>query len=97
MAPPPLSGPALAIQKVVQGSQKFIHTIVFKTKSSYRKIQSKVCDQLPDNLSCPENENDNIPLLAWQEKLLCRNEIPECLMTMTRRPKQESKISKEDL
>lgn len=95
-APPPLAGPQLAIQRVVQGTQKITRAVRHKVKSSYFKLQSRVCHQLPDNLHCPEDENDDFVLLAWQEKLLCRNQIPECLLKKPRRPKADSMIRTEE-
>lgn len=96
MAPPaPIRGPRLVIQRLIQGTQKLVDTVAFKTKSSYRNVQKRVCDQLPENMTCPDDNNaasaEATPLLAWQEKLLCRKEIPECLMKMPR-PKPDSHV-----
>eukprot|EP00980_Cylindrotheca_fusiformis_P011681 scaffold2770_cov104-Cylindrotheca_fusiformis.AAC.2 len=93
MTPPaPTRGPRLVIQRIVQGSKKLADTVIHRTKTSYRKVQNKVCDQLPENMTCPgdgDEITDDMPMLAWQEKLLCRDQIPDCLMK-TPRPRPDS-------
>jgi hypothetical protein len=99
MVPPaPTNGPRLVAQRVVQGTRNLVRTVSHKAKAAYRTVEERVCDQLPDNLTCPDDEDsaESIPLLAWQEKLLCRNQIPDCLMKI-KRPKPDSNIPREEV
>jgi hypothetical protein len=66
----------LMIQRMVQGSQKVVSTVGKKTRTGYEKVQNNVCSRLPE-LTCSEE----LPVLAWQEHLLCRNKIPDCSQT----------------
>ena len=63
----------LMIQRMVQGSQKVAQKVGHKTKTGYAKVQSNVCTRIPE-LPCSEEP----PVLAWQERLLCRSLLPDC-------------------
>jgi hypothetical protein len=63
----------LVIQRVVQGSQKVVNTAGNRARTGYQKVQGTVCDKMPE-LSCSEE----LPVIAWQERLLCRHKIPDC-------------------
>mmetsp|Transcript_21832 Transcript_21832/g.53993 ORF Transcript_21832/g.53993 Transcript_21832/m.53993 type:complete len:279 (-) Transcript_21832:168-1004(-) len=80
----PKKGVRYAILRTVQTSRTLGQRIKQKGKAAYRRLQDRVCSGLPENLTCPNSDEDmhNVPLLAWQEKLLCRKQIPECLMKM---------------
>jgi hypothetical protein len=70
----PTSNPLqLVIQRIVRGSQEAAHSVAVKAKSGYDKVQANVCDELPE-IDC----SDEIPIIAWQQRLLCRDIIPEC-------------------
>ena len=70
----PTSNPLqLVIQRTVRGSQKAAHSVAGKVKRGYDKVQANVCDDLPE-IDC----SFEIPIIAWQQRLLCRDSIPEC-------------------
>jgi hypothetical protein len=70
----PTSNPLqLVIQRIVRGSQKAADSVAVKAKKGYDKVQANVCDELPE-IDC----SDEIPVIAWQQRLLCRDSIPEC-------------------
>jgi hypothetical protein len=64
----------IAIQKVVQRSQKAVQSVANRTRKSYETIQTNVCGKLPA-MECSEGK---LPEIAWQERLLCRKMIPDC-------------------
>jgi hypothetical protein len=63
----------LVIQRFVQGTQLVINAAEQKTKQGYEKLQASVCDKLPE-MDCSQG----VPMLAWQERALCRHMIPSC-------------------
>ena len=63
----------LMIQRMVQQSQRLARVTRTKSRSSYEKVQNKVCSGLP-NFTCSQD----LPVLAWQERLFCRHKIPDC-------------------
>jgi hypothetical protein len=70
----PAANPAqLMIQRGVQGSQKVLNAARDKVQTGYDKVQTNVCQSLPE-LTCAEE----LPVLAWQERILCRHKIPDC-------------------
>jgi hypothetical protein len=70
----PTSNPLqLVIQRTVRWSNKAAHSVAVKAKKGYDKVQANVCDELPE-IDC----SDEIPVIAWQQRLLCRDSIPEC-------------------
>lgn len=78
----PRTGVRYVILRSVQTSRTLVQRIIHKGKTAYWRLQGRVCSRLPENLTCPASDEDmrNVPLFAWQEKLLCRKQIPECLM-----------------
>ena len=66
----------LIIQRMVQGSQHVIRSGKNKSQRTYQKLQSRVCDQLPE-MDC--NAPGGIPQVAWQQRALCRHMIPTCI------------------
>jgi hypothetical protein len=71
----------LVIQNVVRTSQKALYSASKKTKTGYHSLQTKVCMGLTErtcNSSSSGNDDKEDILLAWQERLLCKNIIPEC-------------------
>lgn len=63
----------LMIQRIVQRSQKLVRAVRKKTRNGYERVQNNVCTRLPE-INCSEGT----PVLAWQERLLCRSMIPDC-------------------
>lgn len=80
----PTAGVRYVILRTVQTSRTLAQRLVHKGKTAYWRLQDRVCSGLPDNRTCSNSDEDmsNVPLLAWQEKLLCRKQIAECLMKM---------------
>ena len=65
----------LVIQRMGQGSSKVLGTAEQATKTGYRKIQSSVCEGMPE-IQC--TESGQLPVIAWQERLFCHHKIPTC-------------------
>ena len=84
----PEAGVRYVILRTVHTSRALLQRLIQKGKSSYQRLQDRVCSHFPENLTCPDSDEDmtNVPLLAWQEKSLCRNQIPECLLKMATPP-----------
>lgn len=70
----------LVIQNIVRTSQKALYSASKKTKKGYESLQTKVCGGLTERTCNGSSGNDDKEdiLLAWQERLLCKNIIPEC-------------------
>ena len=95
VTPPDVTGLPFLIQQLLQRTRKTSKTLQQKTKKSYQKLQGRICDPLPENLSCPEIDYDSeadpdIPLFAWQERLLCRHKIPDCLLKQQQKWQQQN-------
>jgi hypothetical protein len=85
----PTSNPLqLVIQRTVRGSQKAAHSVAVKAKKGYNKVQANVCDELPE-IDC----SDEIPVIAWQQRLLCRDIIPECAFVPKSKRAPEVRVS----
>jgi hypothetical protein len=65
----------LVIQRMVQGSSKVVGTAEAVAKTGYRKIQTSVCQGMPE-IQC--TETGKLPVIAWQERLFCQHNIPAC-------------------
>ncbi len=65
----------LVLQKMVQSSRKMATTTEHVFKAGYRKIQTNVCEGMPE-IQCMES--GELPLIAWQERLFCHYKIPTC-------------------
>jgi hypothetical protein len=66
----------ILIQRLLSVTERSIHTVASKTKEKYGHLQEHVCKDLPE-INC-ENEEEGSPVLAWQEKLFCREMLPHC-------------------
>lgn len=63
------------IQRMIEGSRKLITTTENTAKSGYSKIQTHICDGMPEVRCLTSGE---LPLIAWQERLFCPHKIPKC-------------------
>ena len=70
----------IMVQRLLSVTERSIHAVTSKTKEKYGTLQAHVCKDLPE-ISCKDEEE--IPLLAWQEKLFCRSMLPECAFEMS--------------
>jgi hypothetical protein len=62
--------------------------VAVKAKKGYNKVQANVCDELPE-IDC----SDEIPVIAWQQRLLCRDIIPECAFVPKSKRAPEVRVS----
>ncbi|CAJ1931453.1 unnamed protein product [Cylindrotheca closterium] len=87
-APRTATGVRYVILRTVQTSRTLVQRVIQKGKTAYWRLQNRVCSRIPENLACPTSAEDmkHVPLFAWQEKLLCRKQIPDCLMKMPTPP-----------
>ena len=69
----------LIIQRTVRISQSALSMVSSRVKSEYGSLQTRVCADI--NVTCSdlerEKEGDEV-VLAWQQKLLCQDSLPEC-------------------
>ena len=63
------------IQQMVQRSRKIITSTEHTAKAGYIKIQTQICDGMPEIQCLTTGE---LPLIAWQERLFCQHKIPKC-------------------
>jgi len=63
------------IQQAVRTSQLVKSSVEGGLERGYLHVQSRVCNDLPNrNDFCSKHP----PLLAWQEKLFCKDQLPTC-------------------
>lgn len=65
----------LIIQRMVQGARKVADTTEHAARNGYEKIQTRVCQDMRE-VQC--QENGELPVIAWQERVFCQHKIPTC-------------------